>query len=99
MAGKGFKIGALLAAIGCELIIPSFKQHGRFTVEESVHSRQVAGARIHVERLIGRMRRWAFLERRVPVRSCLNGSLDDAVTVIGFLTRFMPPLVADSAAQ
>ena len=68
MADRGFLIDEYLKPLGVELIIPSFLQgREQFEVEEVVTSQQIASERIHVERMINRMKTFRILKTVMPI--------------------------------
>lgn len=77
MADRGFNIADELAIHGARLLIPAFtrgkRQLSRREVEET---RQIARIRIHVERVIGQLRKkYKILSNTLPI-SLLNCPLD-----------------------
>ena len=68
MADKGFKIEGELLEKGVELIIPPFAEKGkRFSLEKSERNRDIAHARIHIERVINRVRDYRILSGPTPI--------------------------------
>ena len=68
MADKGFPISDLLAERGCSLNIPPFRGSGdQFTTEEVLKTQQIAEVRIHVERCIGRVKKFHIFDGVVPL--------------------------------
>ena len=68
MADRGFTIGDLLLALKAKLNIPAFS-HGKPLTKKGVQkSRNIASVRIHVERAIGRLKRFAILRGTVPLK-------------------------------
>lgn len=97
LADRGFKdIAADIMSKGGILIKPPSTQAGMvFTAEEAAHCKTVAAIRIHIERVIGKLRNFVFLK---PQNSLLNRKrsylLQHAVTVAcgicnmqGYLTK------------
>ena len=65
MADRGFNIASDLKKRGVKLVIPEFKGRDRpqLTPKEAEGSEYVAKARIHIERIIQRIKTFYFLER------------------------------------
>lgn len=73
MADRGFKnLASLLQQKGCELIRPpSVSSKVQSTKQEVKESKRIAALRIHVERVIGRLREFGMLEPH----ACLDNHL------------------------
>ena len=57
MADKGFTTEDYLTPLGVKLVVTSFlKEPEQFTQEEAIKSQQIANERIHVERIIQRLK-------------------------------------------
>ena len=68
MADKGFRIAGELLEKGVHLIIPPFAEKGKtFSKEKSDQNRDIAHARIHVERVINRVRDYKILSGPIPI--------------------------------
>ena len=68
MADKGFRIQGTLLEHGVRLIIPPFtKKQKQFTKAKNNLNKSVAHSRIHVERVIGRVRDYEILNAIVPI--------------------------------
>lgn len=68
MVDKGFKIQGELLEHGVEIIIPPFVKKGQpFTDKENIQNKKVAHSRIHVERVIGRVRVYEYLNGIIPI--------------------------------
>jgi len=93
MADKGFNVQDELASVGASLVIPAFlKGKKQFSSEESNRNKAIASLRIHVERLMERIKNWHILDRRIPITMAPYAS--DILIVIGALSNFLPPLVS-----
>ena len=91
MADRGFNIADLLAARGVDLNIPPMKLHEpQLTEEELVETRRIASVRIHVERAIGRLKRFHILTN---IPNCMAGVADRIFFVCTIFTNFLKPLV------
>lgn len=86
MADRGFMIRDLLALRGVTLNIPPFS-HGRQLSSFAVtKTRRIASARIHVERAIGRLKNFKFLQGVLPLKSIkLINHVHSFVTLIRHL--------------
>lgn len=69
LADRGFLVEESVAREGAELITPAFKgRRDRLTTEEVENSRIVSNVRIHVERVIGQLRRtFTILEGKIKI--------------------------------
>ena len=93
MADSGFTVQEYLGEIGIELIIPSFlRGQDQLTESEAIRSQQIANERIHVERMIQRLKTWHIFDRVIPVN--MLGSLNQIVTVCALLGNFHEPIIA-----
>ena len=81
MTDKGFDIQDLLLAKQSKWIIPPFKRKSekRFTQGKARQTSQIAKARIHVERCIGRIKNFRMLKSTIPVTQ--KGLISDIFTV------------------
>ena len=82
MADRGFNISDELAIIGAHLKIPAFtrgqKQLSSSAVEKT---RQLANVRIHVERVIGQLKKFKLLQGTLPL-TLIKRQSDTTVTTI-----------------
>jgi hypothetical protein len=88
MADKGFNIQDELASVGASLVAPAFLK----SKQQSDRNKTIASLRIQ-ERLMERIKNWHILDRKIPISMAPYAS--DMVVVIGALSNFLPPLIAD----
>lgn len=96
MADRGFNIQELLLHKEVKLIIPPFKRTTRstnqFTLSEGQSTKIVANSRIHVERVIGRLKEFMFLQGPIPLT--LVDLTEAALLVCAALVNLQPALVS-----
>lgn len=89
LADRGFTIGDLLSE-NVLLNIPAFLgSREQFTPQEIVESRKIGKLRIHVERVIGRIRRYSILN--VPFPNTSLAELDKIWMICCLLTNYTYP--------
>lgn len=82
-----------IQARGARLVMPSFVVQGYLSLGEIRWSRLISSARVHIERLNERVKRFAWLTSTIPAKSYAICSAKFFVSV--FLTRFMGPPTED----
>ena len=93
LADRGFNIKEDLAAIGATLKIPSFtKGNKQLPGAEVDTSRQLSNVRIHVERVIGRLKKFRLLQKTIPITQVKL--LDDMVVIIAALVNLNKSVVS-----
>ena len=86
MDNRGFLIEDYLTPLRVGLEIPNFlKGRDQFTIKETVRSYQIANERIHVERVIQRLKCYHIFDRVVPIN--MLGSLNQ-ISVCTLLSNF-----------
>ena len=91
MADRGFTIEEYFSPLGVQLVIPSFlKVREQFTEEEVIKSQQIANERVHVERMIQRLKCFHVFDRVIPLQ--MIGSLNQIITVCALLCNFQEPI-------
>jgi len=94
MADKGFVIHPELQKLGLKLNIPPFlREKSQFEESEVIQTQTVARHRIHVERAIGKVRRFLIFNNRLPISSL--GTINQLWTVCCLLSNFMNPVLTD----
>ena len=92
MADRGFTIKDLLAEKKIELNIPPFMEgKPQLTEDEVKTGRGIASLRIHVERLIGRIKNYSILKSTLPIS--MIRIANQIVSVCAWLTNFQPVLI------
>lgn len=92
MADRGFTIREVLLQKGVTLNIPPFMDSGRqFSREEIQRGRGIASLRIHVERVIGRIKNYSILKGTLPIS--MIRLANNIVSVCAWLTNFQPSLI------
>lgn len=94
MADKGFRIQTDLPSC-VSLNIPPFLQNdGQFAASDVIETQKIARLRIHVERLIMRIKCYGILRETIPVN--LVPVLNQMWTVCAIMTVFMNPIISSS---
>lgn len=92
MADKGFDIENELKAMGLNLNIPTFlRAKGSFSEEDVIRTQTIAMHRIHVERAIGKVRRFHLFNSVIPVT--MFGTINQIWTVSCLLSNFQNPIL------
>ena len=93
LADRGFTVEEEVASVGGILEIPSFtKGKKQLSSKEVVHSRKIANVRIHIERVIGRMRKFNILNTIIPLSQV--DLLDHIMICIGGLVNISKKIVS-----
>ena len=96
MADKGFNIEKDLEKIGIKLNIPPFASGGcQMSVEDVKFTQKIARHRIHIERLIGKIKKFKMVSCKIPTN--LFQKINQIWTVCCYLTLFQDVVVADTA--
>lgn len=92
MADKGFDIGEDLKKINLCLNIPPFlRDQTAFTESDVIKTQTIAKHRIHIERAIGKVRRFRIFSNEIPVN--MFGIINQIWTVCCTLSNFMDPIL------
>lgn len=92
MADKGFDIEEDLKKLGLQLNIPPFLgAEPSFSESDVIKTQTVAQHRIHVERAIGKVRKFLIFSSRIPVS--MLGIINQVWSVSCMLTNFMEPIL------
>ncbi|XP_042149189.1 uncharacterized protein LOC121837601 [Ixodes scapularis] len=94
MMDKGFKVFDLLPA-GVKAYMPSFNKpsEGQMSKMNVTKTRKIASARVHIERVIRRIKEYHILDDGYPVNMADIG--DAVFQSCAFLSNFKHPLIAD----
>ena len=92
MADKGFDIGDELNKVNLHLNIPPFLQNqSAFSEGDVIKTQTVAQHRIHIERAIGKVRRFRIFSSEIPVT--MFGLINQIWTVCCILSNFIEPIL------
>ena len=92
MADKGFDIGDELKKINLGLNIPPFlANQSAFTEGVVIKTQTVAQHRIHVERVIGKVRRFQIFSIEIPIN--MFGTINQIWTICCILSNFVEPIL------
>ena len=93
MADKGFEIKDLLDDIAVSLNIPPFlRGQDQMPQDDVVDTQQIASLRIHVERLINKIKNFHIFDSVIPLS--LAGTINQIWTVCALLTLFQKPIIS-----
>ena len=91
LVDRGFDILGIVPA-GVTVNMPPFLAGSdQLTAAQTEETMSIASVRIHVERAIGRIKTYHLLDGTLP--NTLSPYATQIVTVCGFLTNFLPPLL------
>lgn len=92
LADRGFTLEQEFATQGGILEFPSFTRgKSQLPAKDVDFSRKVANVRIHVERVIGRLRNWTILNTTIPISQV--DLTDDVMVTISGLVNLSPKIV------
>ena len=93
LADKGFLIAGEVAARGAVLAIPSFTRgKSQMPAKDVDQSRKIAHVRIHVERVIGRLKTFKILNSTIPISQV--DLLNDVMIVVSALVNLNKSVVS-----
>ena len=91
-ADRGFTIDVEVAVKGATIRIPEFTQGRNQMPAESVDkSRKISNVRIHIERVIGRLRKFKIINQTIPISQA--DLLDHIMVVVCALVNLSPSVV------
>lgn len=92
MTDKGFDIGDELKKVNLRLNIPPFlANQSAFSEGDVIKTQTVAQHRIHIERAIGKVRRFQIFSSEIPVT--MFGIINQIWTVCSMLSNFIEPIL------
>ena len=92
MADKGSNIESELKEIGLQLNIPRFfGSKSQFEESDVLKIQSIAHHRIHVERAIGKVRRFGIFSKPLPIS--VLGSVNQLWAVCCMISNFMDPIL------
>lgn len=92
MVDKGFAIDDECKEYMVNLIRPPFQRNKKYSKSESVQCAKIARARVHVERVIQRVREFELLRGKIPWNVCPY--LDSLVIIVSGLVNLSNPIMA-----
>jgi hypothetical protein len=93
MVDKGYLIEEECFNANIDLFIPTKKCSSQFTKQVAVETKKIASARVHVERVIGRLRNYKILKDRIKPH--MYAAMDDIIFVCCALVNLEFPVLAD----
>ena len=92
VADKGFNIGDELKKVNLRLNIPPFfTNQSAFSESDVIKTQRVDQHQIHIERAIGKVRRFQIFSSEIPVT--MFGSINQIWTVCCMLSNFIEPIL------
>ena len=89
---KGFNVQDLFLPFKVKCVLPPFVRSKRqFTRSEVYHGKRIARARIHVERVMGRLKEFRLLENKLPIN--MIDMCDHIWNIAAVIVNLQPPLV------
>lgn len=93
MVDKGFRLDAVLPPT-VTVHMPPFKKGAQLSCAQVIKTRKIASARIHVERVIRRIKEFHFMDRPIPINML---DIADAIfRSCALLCNFQQPIIASS---
>lgn len=95
MADRGFIIQDLLLERRVKLVLPAFTKKGLpLSEEDTTNTRRIANVRVHVERVIRRLKNFRVLSQTVPIN--LASKLDKVLRVCAALSNLRGDIINDN---
>jgi hypothetical protein len=92
LADRGFTLTELFALHGVKLVVSSFtKGKSQLSGAEVEESRKIANVRIHIERVIGRIKNFNITNTIIPISQV--DLLEDVMIIVCALTNLKPSVV------
>lgn len=94
MVDKGFLIDTICDSQSIKVIRPPFlRNKNKFTKEESLLTKNIAKARVHIERVNQRLKTFKVLQNKFPWAHA--HLMDDIITIIGGICNLCVPIFAE----
>lgn len=94
MADRGFTITDLLYERKVKLVIPVFTKRGmQLSEEDTTNTRRIANVRVHVERVICRLKNFKVLSQTVPIN--LIPKIDKILRICAALCNLRSDIISD----
>ena len=98
MADRGFTIRDQLAEVDVKLNIPPFLDgQQQLSADKVQEGRRIASVRIHIERVIGRIKHFSILKSPLPLS--MSRIANQIITVCALLVNFQPVLIPVSTTE
>ncbi len=94
MADKGFNIQDLLALHETRLLAPPLMRKGNISAGASTATRRIAKVRVHVERMIRKLKCFTILKGNIPLT--MKPYIDSVITICAALVNLQPSVIQDS---
>ncbi|KAJ8281095.1 hypothetical protein GJAV_G00063440 [Gymnothorax javanicus] len=95
MADRGFVIQDLLLERRVKLVLPAFTKRGmQLSEEDTTNTRRIANVRVHVERVIRRLKNFRIISQMVPIS--LAPKLDKILRVCAALSNLRGDIIHDN---
>lgn len=94
LVDRGFNVQDIFLSRQVRVVFPPFKGKAtQFSKEQVFCSKDIAKARIHIERAIGRIKEFDLLKNELPLT--LLDLADDIWTIAGAISNLQPPLIRE----
>ena len=92
MADKGFLIEEDMTALGLQLNLPPFARSKRqMPAGDVLKTKRIAKHRVHVERAIGKIKKFKIVSGRIP--NTRMGNINQIWYVVSMLSNFQPHIL------
>ena len=91
MADKGFNIQDILAVNGVRLMTPAMMTKSKISVCASTSTRRIAASRVHIERMIRKLKSLIILRILLPLT--FKACIDSIVKVVASLVNLQPGVI------
>lgn len=93
LVDKGFQIQDLADKLEVTVNMPAFVgKKDQLTAEEVFQTQSIASERIHIERVINKIKKFHFFDRQIPISTM--GLVNQAWAVCSLLTHFQNPVIS-----